>query len=391
MNVQTALGQAGRLIEDVQRQARDYMGGTSETNEPNVGSLWEKALPDLDKALAAYNKMESPSTPESTWIPFGNSKARCQEELDKILDALLVILGTCGAAGYRRKIRNCQSEIAASRGRIGKCREQMLSAPTESIQNFFEGLLVPSQEGLKEQIADETGHVAEKTRQIQNLKIHFREHLQQIGISVTPDAADSFLLPVQDEIVSMAAVISNIGRLTEQLQRLVDESKEARSYTERYYGIYVLLVLAVDRIQKHFVRQIDENFIPDLDRLEQETGHVIAHAESELSKGGLKEQLSGNVVANRRNIHACKLMAEILQSHRRSIVDENRKLQSLVSAAVNSYRTVRISYGVAELIGECEAAFRALRGLRLPPMRTFKNVHLNEELQKLAERMVSKE
>jgi hypothetical protein len=84
-------------------------------------------------------------------------------------------------------------------------------------------------------------------------------------------------------------------------------------------------------------------------------------------------------------------MTDILKSHRRSVVDENRKVQVLESAAVNSYKTVRLSFNVGELIGYCEAAFRALRELRLPQLRPFQNVRLNEELQKLAERVVSEE
>jgi hypothetical protein len=63
----------------------------------------------------------------------------------------------------------------------------------------------------------------------------------------------------------------------------------------------------------------------------------------------------------------------------------------LAAAAVNSYRTVRFSNDVADLIGRCHAAFLALRELRLPPLRTFQNVRLKEELQRLAERMVDKE
>jgi hypothetical protein len=83
-------------------------------------------------------------------------------------------------------------------------------------------------------------------------------------------------------------------------------------------------------------------------------------------------------------------MTEILASHRRAILEQNQKVKILLGAAVNSYRTVRLSLDVAELIGACEAAFRALRDLKIPPLRTFKNVHLNEELQKLANQIAEK-
>jgi hypothetical protein len=414
MNVQSGVDQAGRLIEDLHRQASAYFAGNSDIEEPAPGELWERAVPDLEKALAILDKKESPDTPEFSWNPLRKartildkkdspeapeyswnplrkSKAGFQRDLDAILDAVLVILGTCGAAGYRTRIRNLEADIATSQARIGTYREQMLSAPAESSQNFITTMVVSSRESLTDQIADESDRITGRKQQIENLKAGFREHLQHIGINVSPDTADTFLLPVEDNIVSMAAVISNIGGLTEQLQHLVDESKEAPPETKRYYGMYVLLVFAVDRIQTHFVKEIDETFIPRLDGYEEDASRHIASAKSQVSDGGPREQLEANIAANGRTIDACRLMAETLQSHRRSVLDENRKVQILEAAAVNSYRTVCLSFNVAELIGYCEAAFRALRELRLPPLRTYQNVQLNEEMQKLAERVVEKE
>jgi hypothetical protein len=270
-------------------------------------------------------------------------------------------------------------------------REQMLSASAEQSQTFVQTLVASSKEGLRDNIADETDRIAEMNQQIENLKAGFREHLQQIGITVSSETADSFLLLVEDDIVSMAAIISNIRGLTEQLQNLVDESKEAPAQTKRYYGLYVLLVFAVDRIQNHFITQIDETFIPRLRRSKQEAARNIAGAQAQLSGGGPKEQLTANVAAGEKTIDACKLMIETLQSHKRTVLAENRKVRILADAAVNTYRTVRLSNDVAELIGYCEAAFGALRDLKLPPLRPFQNVQLNAELQRLAERVAAKE
>ena len=390
MNLQSGVDQAGRLIGDLHSRALAYLSGNSHVEEPTPGDLWEKASPNLEKALAIYDKKDSPDTPASTWIPLRTTKESCQKDIETILDTVLAVLGTCGAAGYRTRIRNLQADIATSQARLGKYREQMLSAPAEQSQNIVEGLIASSKEALKDQIADESDHITEKAQQIESLKVGFREHLKDIGINVPADTADSYLLPVEDNIVSMAAVISNIGRLTEQLQQLVDASKEAPAETKRYYGMYVLLVFAVDRIQTHFFREIDEKFLPRLSGYEADAAQHIESAQTQIPLGGPREQLTANIAANRKTIEACRLMAETLQSHRRSVLDENRKVQILEAAAVNSYRTVCLSFNVAELIGYCESAFRALRELRLPPLRTFQSVQLNEEMQKLAERMVEK-
>ena len=75
------------------------------------------------------------------------------------------------------------------------------------------GLWTGSREGFEDRIADENDRIAEREAQIESLKDAFRKHLQEIDIHVSPEIADSFLLPVEDGVVSIAAVITNIGRL----------------------------------------------------------------------------------------------------------------------------------------------------------------------------------
>ena len=45
MNVQSAVDQAGRLIEGVQRQARDLLVRNSDTEEPTAGERLGKGIP----------------------------------------------------------------------------------------------------------------------------------------------------------------------------------------------------------------------------------------------------------------------------------------------------------------------------------------------------------
>lgn len=383
--------QAERVAEVVRRQARALFAPNLDNEEPTAADLWRKASPNLEKALAIYDRGEATDTPESSWVPWRTSKESCQKDLGTILDMVLDVLGTCGAAGYRQRIRDLETDNATSRARIARYREQLLSAPAEGSQGAVAGLLTPSKQALQDSIADETDRLAERNQQIEGLKTGFREHLQRIGLTVPAETAESFLLPVEDGVVSMAAVVSNIGVLTEHLQQLADQSREAPAETRRYYGMYLLLVFAIDRIQSHFVSEIDEDLLPRIEGHRNVAQQHIADARTQLSHGGPREALTANISANQRTIEACSLMADTLQSQRRSVLDANRNVRTLEAAAINTYKTVCISLNVAEIVGHCEAAFRALRDLRLPQLRPFQGVHLNDELQRLAERVAAKE
>ena len=214
MNVQDAARKTRRLIREVGDKARDFLASDSETTEPTAGELWDKVSPRVEKALTIYGKMESPATRDSTWIPFVDTKENCQKELDEILDALLEVLETCGAAGYRKRIRGLQADIAKSKRDVGDYRERILGAPSDASLNYVNGLWTGSRENFADRIADEIDRMAEREAQIESLKDAFRKHLREIDIHVSPEIADSFLLPVEDGVVSIAAVITNIGRLT---------------------------------------------------------------------------------------------------------------------------------------------------------------------------------
>jgi hypothetical protein len=284
-----------------------------------------------------------------------------------------------------------RTDNVSSRERIGNFRRQLLSAPAEKSLNAIEEIWTSSRESLQEQIDSEVDVIASREQQIESSKLGFREQLTELGVELSPQTADSFLLPVEDDIVLMAAVISNIKHLTVELERLLDERREELSDAIRYYGVYVLLVLALDRLEKQFIRKVDEEFLPRLKGFIAEAARITSDARDQISKGGPKPILLANIETNNQTSDGCKLFAKVLESQRHTILDRNAETQRVFGAAVNTYKTVRIATDVRKTIGECQMAFKALRELSLPSLKTFQNVQLNEDLQRLAERLAVKE
>jgi hypothetical protein len=384
-----SLDKARQWADGIADTVRAFVAGSSENQELTGVELWSKVSPPLEKALTSYDKRDSESLPDTAW--FVDSKARCQKELDEILDAVIVVLEACGAAECRREIRHLQVEISESSKRVVQFREQALCAPSQSSLSPPNSLWTKSREDLAGAIANEEREIEGMRARTERLKLDFRDQLQRIGLAVAPDEADSLLLPVQDAIVSMAAVITNVARLTEQLEGLVEESRELPSHTRRYYGIYVLLVYAIDRIQMHFIEEIDNTYLPKLYRFEQDARLNTTDAQAQISRGGPREQLTANTEAGKTTIKACRFLAEVLRKQRGVVAAENECNKRTLAAAANTYKTVRLSLNVGELMSDCQTAFRALRQLRLPRLRPFQNLELKEELQSLAEHLLNKE
>jgi hypothetical protein len=139
------------------------------------------------------------------------------------------------------------------------------------------------------------------------------------------------------------------------------------------------------------MNDVDEVFIPKLRGFEEEASQNIANAQVLISSGGAKELLLANISAGESTIEACRFFADTLRSQGRAIADRNRETQRTLADAAHTYKTVRLSLDVAGMIGQCQAAFQALRELKLPQLRTFQNLQLKGELERLAARIVDKE
>jgi hypothetical protein len=139
------------------------------------------------------------------------------------------------------------------------------------------------------------------------------------------------------------------------------------------------------------MNEVDQVFIPKLRGFEKEAGQNIANAQMLISSGGSKDLLSANISAGKSTIEACRVFADTLQSQGRAIADRNRETQRTLADAAHTYKTVRLSLDVAGMIGQCQAAFQALRELKLPQLRTFQNLQLKGELERLAACIVDKE
>jgi hypothetical protein len=378
------------LADEIGKAKSEAPTGDSGKEGATSVELWGKVCPQLEEALGLYDKRDSDSVPEKAWLH--KTKASYQQQIDQILDVVIRVLEISGAGECRKEIRTLHQAITESLQRIAEYREQRLSAPPETALSFPESIWKTSHESCAESIVAEERNTAEMRRQIGQLKERFRSQLQQIGIEVFDDEIDYLLMPVtQDDLVSMAAVISNIASLTAQLERLTEESKELPSETRRYYGMYLLLVYAINRIQARFIQEVDHVQLPKLRTFEEEARQNIADAQNQIAVGGPREQLRANVEAAKTTMEACHCLASALRDQMKAITRENEESKRMLAAAVNTYKTVRLSLNVAELMSDCEKAFHALRQLRLPRLRTFQNLQLKKEMQRLAERMLDRE
>jgi hypothetical protein len=353
--------------------------------QQRFGELFESVLPVLNQARELVDRHAS--LPDNSRIPFTSDKQSNSAEINALLDQAIEVLGVSEVSDYRQRIRDANVAISTSHSNIADYRRQRVSAPRAKDQSQL-GKVNPfelSKEALDKSIADEKAEIETQKILLVELKRSFADELSKIGVKVDEDDADSLLSSVSgDDIVTMAVVFDNIKHLTTQLQDLTEESGEALEVSKRYYGMYVVMVQVMDRIQKTFIRDINEKHIPKLNGFVSQADANIGQARALIElDGGDRELLKANIASNHLTRETAHLYIEYLQRNQDLIAAENRRAQKNLATAMNTYDTVKLSSDVAALMNTGRRDFETLMKLQVPALREFSNEAIRKEFQRM--------
>jgi len=335
-------------------------------------------VPKLQETLVLEERREA--LPDSAW--FSADKVSNQAEIDALLDDAVTILSTSPVQRFRERIRATQGEIDAARAAIADYRQSRVAAPTESTIKRT----VADYDRL---ILDKEAQIKRLTEQLGQVKREFAAAVRQLGVELSDEQVE-FLLStvVGDNMVDLGILFDNVKSVTTQLEQLVAQSGEDLPSARRYYGMYVVLLRALERMHQKIEEAIGEQYIPQIDaiatRAEQLTGETRELQRSAPAKG---ELLAANLEAQRLTIEAAGVYRQYLNDQKAQVTRARRELEKDIAAAWNTFETVRVS---GELVGLVKSSQRLLEGLmnrQVPALRPFENLELRREFEKLTEQL----
>lgn len=349
------------------------------------GELFGNVLPTLDEARELVDRHDS--LPDDSSIPFKEDKVSNSAALDELLDEAIEVLGVSEVSDYRQRIRDANAAILNSRKQIADYQRERVSASFEKdlsrIQKFnpFE----MSKEAIDEAIANEKKEIEKQEELLVLLKKRFAVELEKIGVKVDDAGVESLLSSVSgDDIVTMAVVFDNIKLVTTQLQELTEKSGEALDVSKRYYGMYVVMIHVMDRIQRTFILDVMEDHIPKLREYEKKAEENIKQAEALIKvNGGDVELLKSNIASNEITRETAILYAKYLKQNAAQILRENKLAKKNLATAMNTYDTVKLSSDVATLMKTGRRDFETLMRLKVPSLREFDNEAIRREFERM--------
>jgi len=352
--------------------------------DQETGQLLEKVLPTLESTVELVDRHDV--LPEKTINPFDHDQASNQSSIDKLLDDAIEALEVAKVTEYRNQIRETQQEVRVSKRRIAEYkRKQFGAAPKSELTKFQRVTLVKSREDYDDLIKEENEANEERARELVSLKAEFVKELKNIGLDIDDAGVDALLGAVSgDEFISMLTVFRNIKSITKQLQTLTDDSGESMDVAKRYYGMYVVLVQTMDRLQMTFVNEIETVHIPKLYEYSAKAQDNIDEANELIeSGGGDAGVLEGNIESNRLTQTAAEIYIDYLRKSARVVSRENGQTKKNLATAQNTYKTVRLSGEVATLMRTGRQNFESLMQLELPKIRDFGNEAVKKEFSRM--------
>ena len=361
---------AGQAVQD----ARGMMG----TQSAGFPQVWEGVVPKLTQTLVLEDRQAG--LPDSAW--FGTDKVSNPAQIDGLLDDAVAILSNSPVQQFRERIRAVQGEIETARAAIADYRQSRVSAPQEST--------------IKRTVADYDRLIAEQEDQIKRLtqrlgevKKEFAASVRALGVELSDEQVE-FLLStvVGDNMVDLGILFDNVKSVTSQLETLVAQSGEDLPSARRYYGMYVVLLRALERMHVKIEEAIGEQYIPQIDsiitRAQRLTGETRELQRTSPTKGDL---LAANLEAQRLTIDAAGIYRQYLIDQAAQVKKAQAELKKDIAAAWNTYETVRVS---GELVGLVKSSQRLLEGLRnrqVPALRPFENLEMRREFEKLTDQL----
>ncbi|MGB7343347.1 MAG: hypothetical protein WBD20_04000 [Pirellulaceae bacterium] len=353
----------------------------STNSADQIAAFFEDAHESLSSALELFD--DSQKRPSEKDLPFYDVLSRTKEsQKDKVggyLDAAGEALGVSSIATRRNRISDLRELIHETQRNLTVYKRKRISAPKETYNP-----LLTTKSGYDKSIKEGEEAILLAEQKIELEKERLVKDFARIGMELDPVEVDELLDSITgDEFVRVTIVFDNAKRFAAELERLTNESGEDLEAAKQYYGVYLMLLHAMSRLQEKFVQNVDEVYFPKLDGFTDQARQNMNEAEEAIKQGGDKQILRNNIVSNQLTYDAAILYKDGMKEQRRQMLEANAACKKNILTAENTYKTVALSKDLSDLMSVSRRAFDSISGLSIPDLRPFQNERMRDAFSEI--------
>ncbi len=349
--------------------------------QEDVQRFFEDAHGALDDALKLFD--DAQERPEEDDLRFYDFLSRTKESQERKVEGYLDVageaLGISSISDRRQLIADMRQKISDTRRDITVFQRKRISAPDKTYNP-----LITTKSGYDKKIQTGKEDIIEAEHNITVAKQQLVRDLNRIGMKLDPESIDNLLESITgDEFVRVSIIFDNAKNFAAELERLTNESGEDLEAAKKYYGVYLMLLKTVSRLQEKFVENVDNEYYPKLDEFSEKARANIKEAKRAIELGGDRSVLENNIESNQLTYDAAVFYKEGLAHQKHQMMMANLETKKNILTAANTYKTVALSKDVAALMAVSRRAFDAINGLSVPDLRPFKNEKMRDAYSNL--------
>lgn len=354
----------------------------SNTSTEEFAEVWENITPKLNEVLELEQQAEN--TPNSVWLGLGTDKEDLNEEINQLLDEAVEILSISNTNNTRQAIRAEEERIREMKQDIAKYHQAQITAPVDSTWQTTVADYDLKIKQLSELIKQSKNNIAK-------LKTQFAQQLSNKGLSISTEQLDILLSSVVgDDIIQSSIIYNNIKQISQQLMSLTEKSGEDINISQRYYGMYTVLLKILLQMQQSFIAKLDKQYLPKIANIITEvkninvtTGNLLRSIPDKTHR----KHLLANLQAQNLTLQTAELYKKHLVKQRYKIVQAIKKISQDLQIAQNTYKTVRIGGELINLLRSSNKSFEILLNIQVPDLLIFENKQMKHEFAILTQKL----
>ncbi|MBE9561452.1 MAG: hypothetical protein IMF12_01130 [Proteobacteria bacterium] len=348
--------------------------------DPAFAEIWDKVTPNLNRILDI--EQENETLPDSAWL--GKDKNDNQGKINTLLDEAIGILSISKSSEIRKQIRSLEEDIRSLKQSIAKYRQSQISAP---IRSKWKTTVSDYDEKIEQ--LDEL--IQQRHKEIEKLKTEFSQQLADRGLHISKEQLDVLLSSVVgDDIIQSSVVYDNVKKISQQLMVLTKNSGEDIEISQRYYGMHTVLLKTLFHMQVTFTKNIDEKYLPKMAKIVKEINNINETTRSLLSGEVDKNHrlhLMANIGAQKLTLQTAELYKKHLNRQRDKVEIAKNKTEADLQIAQNTYRTVRVSGELINLLRTSQKSFDTLLNIQVPDLLVFESLQMKQEFAILTQKL----
>jgi predicted RNA-binding protein YlqC (UPF0109 family)/regulator of replication initiation timing len=322
-----------------------WNSSTASTPEKDAifAQVWNDVTPKLEEVLQLEEEQES--LPDSAWIM--RDKQDNKSDINELLDEAVAILSLSSTDQTRQRIRVLEIQIREMKQSISQYRQERVSAPVQSTW-------LKTVEDYDAKIEQLNEQIQRNYEEIGKLKNQFAQELSEKGLFINQEQLEVLLSSVVgDDIIQSSIVYDNVKQISQQLMTLTMNSGEDVEISQRYYGMYTVLLKTLLHMQQTFINNLDGKYLPKIDQIVaevQDTNAItrnLLYAERDKNR---RRHLTANLEAQNLTLQTAALYKRHLIGQRGKMVRAMKKTISDLQIAQNTYKTVTLSGELVNLL-----------------------------------------